>query len=90
MLTVTQAFCESRAAQLRFQAQTGYMYMKFVGRKMKEKEFFWFYFSDFSIVCYDHVGRGQASSNQGKSLAPLALDSPVLERFFGLMVSRQH
>ena len=37
MLTVTQAFCESRAAQLRFQAQTGYMYMKFVGRKMNNK-----------------------------------------------------
>ena len=37
MLTVTQAFCESRAAQLRFQAQTGYVYMKLVGRKMNNK-----------------------------------------------------
>ena len=45
----------------------------------------------FSIVYYDDVGSGHAYSNQGKSLAPLALtDSPVLERFFGLMVSRQH
>ena len=83
MLTVTQAFCESRAAQLRFQAQTGYVYMKLVGRKMNNKGVL--------LVCYDHVGTGHPYSNQGKSLAPLALsDSPVLERFFGLMVSRQH
>ena len=37
MLTVTQAFCESRAAQLRFQVQTGYMYMKLVSRKVNNK-----------------------------------------------------
>ena len=37
MLTVTQAFCESRAAQLRFQAQTGYLYLKLVGTKVNNK-----------------------------------------------------
>ena len=38
MLTVTQAFCESRAAQLRFQAQTGYVYNYEICRQENEQQ----------------------------------------------------
>jgi len=38
MLSVTQAFCESRAAQLRFQAQTGYVYNYEISRQENEQQ----------------------------------------------------